>query len=193
MDSTLTSSSSTATQRRSRSLRSLLTTRTLGRGRTASHRPGSARTPMVSGADVGQSPAPSARSAQQGPTPTTCFSLGLSVAAGNLAPGAIAELGPGFHKDDFSGLVQSNDYSYKPATTFVQNMNVTVYFAGALMMGRSRCSGSSHKGDAQSAQTATAFSGIGLQLAARSLISSAIRPMASRWKTQQSSADRPLR
>jgi Cellulose binding domain len=63
------------------------------------------------------------------------FQLGFSAAAGNLAPGAIAELGPGFHKDDFSGLVQSNDYSYKPATTFVQNMNVTVYFAGALIYG----------------------------------------------------------
>ena len=44
-----------------------------------------------------------------------------------LAPGATAELGPGFNKNDFSMFTQTNDYSYNSSTSFTVTTKVTVY------------------------------------------------------------------
>jgi hypothetical protein len=55
------------------------------------------------------------------------FTFGFTAAAGNLAPGATAELGPGFNKNDFSRFTQTNDYSYNSSTSFTVTTKVTVY------------------------------------------------------------------
>jgi hypothetical protein len=55
------------------------------------------------------------------------FTFGFTTAAGNLAPGATAELGPGFNKNDFSPFTQTNDYSYNSSTSFTVTTKVTVY------------------------------------------------------------------
>ena len=39
------------------------------------------------------------------------FQFGFTIAAGNLAAGATADVGPGFNKNDFSSFDQTNDYS----------------------------------------------------------------------------------
>ena len=61
--------------------------------------------------------------------------VGFATAAGSLAPGATLDIGPGFHKDDFSVFVQTNDYSYSSATAFTATTKVTVYVKGALVYG----------------------------------------------------------
>lgn len=63
------------------------------------------------------------------------FEIGFASAAGSLAAGATLDIGPGFHKDDFSAFVQSNDYSYTSATTFTTTTKVTAYVKGALVYG----------------------------------------------------------
>ena len=63
------------------------------------------------------------------------FTFGFTSAAGNLAAGATVELGPGFHKNDFSNYIQTNDYSYNPATAFTADTKVTVYLSGVLIYG----------------------------------------------------------
>jgi hypothetical protein len=63
------------------------------------------------------------------------FTFGFTTAAGNLAAGATAELGPGFNKNDFSNYTQTNDYSYNSSTTFATTTKVTVYLGGALVYG----------------------------------------------------------
>ncbi len=63
------------------------------------------------------------------------FQIGFTTAAGNLAAGATADLGPGFHKSDFSNFTQTNDYSYNTSTTFATTTKVTVYYRGGLLYG----------------------------------------------------------
>ena len=63
------------------------------------------------------------------------FQLGFTTAAGSLAAGATAEIGPGFNKNDFSAFTQTNDYSYNSATAFATTTKVTVYLGGALVYG----------------------------------------------------------
>jgi hypothetical protein len=63
------------------------------------------------------------------------FQLGFTAAAGSLAAGATAEIGPGFNKNDFSQFTQTNDYSYNSSTTFTTTTTVTVYLNGALVYG----------------------------------------------------------
>jgi hypothetical protein len=63
------------------------------------------------------------------------FTFGFTTAAGSLAPGATAEIGPGFNKNDFSAFTQTNDYSYNASTTFTTTTKVTVYLGGALVYG----------------------------------------------------------
>jgi hypothetical protein len=63
------------------------------------------------------------------------FTYGFTTAAGNLAVGATLDMGPGFHKNDFSACTQTNDYSYNASTTFTTTTAVTVYLGGALVYG----------------------------------------------------------
>ena len=63
------------------------------------------------------------------------FQLGFSTAAGALVAGATVDIGPGFHKDDFSSFSQTGDYSYNGSMVYVANTKVTVYFDGALIYG----------------------------------------------------------
>jgi hypothetical protein len=63
------------------------------------------------------------------------FTFGFISTAGNLAAGATVDLGPGFHKNDFSNYTQTNDYSYDAATAFTANTKVTLYLGGVLIYG----------------------------------------------------------
>jgi hypothetical protein len=63
------------------------------------------------------------------------FVLGFSSGAGELAPGATAEIGPGINKSDFSAFDQTNDWSYNSSSTFTANPHVTVYSGGLLVAG----------------------------------------------------------
>jgi Cellulose binding domain len=63
------------------------------------------------------------------------FTFGFTTAAGNLAPGATAEIGPGFNKNNFAPYTQTNDYSYNASTTFTTTTTVTAYLGGALVYG----------------------------------------------------------
>jgi hypothetical protein len=63
------------------------------------------------------------------------FTFGFTTAAGNLAVGATAEIGAGFHKNDFSNYTQTNDYSYNSSASFTTVTTVTVYQSGVLVYG----------------------------------------------------------
>jgi endoglucanase len=63
------------------------------------------------------------------------FTFGFTTAAGNLPPGATAEIGPGFNKNNFAPYTQTNDYSYNTSTTFATTTKVTVYYRGGLLYG----------------------------------------------------------
>lgn len=63
------------------------------------------------------------------------FQLGFSAAAGTLVAGATVDIGPGFHKDDFSSFSQAGDYSYNGSTVYAVNTKVTAYFDAALIYG----------------------------------------------------------
>jgi hypothetical protein len=63
------------------------------------------------------------------------FTFGFTPAAGNLAAGGTVDLGPGFHKSDFSNYSQANDYSYNAATAFTATTKVTLYLGGVLIYG----------------------------------------------------------
>jgi hypothetical protein len=63
------------------------------------------------------------------------FTFGFTSAAGNLAAGGTVDLGPGFHKSDFSNFSQANDYSYNAATAFTATTKVTLYLGGVLIYG----------------------------------------------------------
>ena len=63
------------------------------------------------------------------------FTFGFISTAGNLAAGATVDLGPGFHKNDFSNYTQTNDYSYNAATAFSATTKVTLYLGGVLIYG----------------------------------------------------------
>jgi mannan endo-1,4-beta-mannosidase len=57
--------------------------------------------------------------------------FGFSTAAGSLAAGASASFELGFHKNDFSTLIRTNDYSYNPSTSYSTVTTVTVYVTTA--------------------------------------------------------------
>jgi len=63
------------------------------------------------------------------------YLIGFTAAAGSLNPGVTAEMGLGFHKNDFSTFTQTNDYSYNAATAFTATTKVTVYRVGVLVYG----------------------------------------------------------
>jgi hypothetical protein len=63
------------------------------------------------------------------------FLMGFVAAAGSLNPGATAEFGLGFHKNDFSNVTLTNDYSYNAATSFTTTTKITVYRLGVLVYG----------------------------------------------------------
>jgi len=63
------------------------------------------------------------------------FQIGFAAAAGSLNPGATAEFGLGWHKNDWSDFTQTNDYSYNAATAFATTTRVTVYRVGVLVYG----------------------------------------------------------
>lgn len=63
------------------------------------------------------------------------YQIGFTAAAGNLNPGATAEVQVQWHKNDWTNYTQANDYSFNNATAFTTTMNVTVYRVGVLVYG----------------------------------------------------------
>ena len=63
------------------------------------------------------------------------YQVGFAAAAGNLNPGATAEFGLGFHKNDWTNFTLTNDYSFNNATSFTTTTKITVYRVGALVYG----------------------------------------------------------
>jgi hypothetical protein len=63
------------------------------------------------------------------------FQIGFNAAAGSLNPGATAEFGIGFHKNDWTNFTQSSDYSYNASTSFAPTTKVTAYRIGVLVYG----------------------------------------------------------
>jgi endoglucanase len=63
------------------------------------------------------------------------YQIGFSAAAGSLNAGATAEFEVGFHKNDWTNFIQTNDYSYNGAASFTTTTKVTVYRVGTLVYG----------------------------------------------------------
>lgn len=62
--------------------------------------------------------------------------VGFTAGAGSLGVGAsTGQMQLRFNKTDWSGFVQSNDYSFSATSTFTDAPKITVYVDGALVWG----------------------------------------------------------
>nr|4JO5_A Chain A, Cellulosome anchoring protein cohesin region [Acetivibrio thermocellus YS] len=62
--------------------------------------------------------------------------LEISFTGGTLEPGAHVQIQGRFAKNDWSNYTQSNDYSFKSASQFVEWDQVTAYLNGVLVWGK---------------------------------------------------------